>query len=86
MKFKKLSLIAISILFITNLYSQNEVKIGSQIWTASNLDVFTFRNGDSIPEAKTIEEWENATQKKSTAWCYYNNDPKNGSIYGKLYN
>ena len=20
------------------------------------------------------------------AWCYYNNDPKNGAIYGKLYN
>ncbi len=86
MKFKKLSLIAISILFITNLYSQNEVKIGSQIWTTSNLDVFTFQNGDSIPEAKTNEQWKNAFDNKKPAWCYYNNDPKNESIYGKLYN
>ena len=86
MKFKKLSLIAISILFITNLYSQNEVKIGSQIWTTSNLDVFTFQNGDSIPEAKTNEKWKNAFDNKKPAWCYYNNDPKNESIYGKLYN
>lgn len=86
MKFKKISLVTISILFITNVYSQNEVKIGSQIWTTSNLDVFTFQNGDSIPEAKTNEQWKNAFDNKKPAWCYYNNDPINESIYGKLYN
>ncbi len=86
MEFKRLSLLIFSILFITNIYSQKDIKIGNQIWTASNLNVSTFRNGDSIPEAKTIEEWETANQKKTPAWCYYNNDPTNGSIYGKLYN
>jgi uncharacterized protein (TIGR02145 family) len=51
-----------------------------------NLNVATFRNGDPIPEAKTKEEWEKAGQEGKPAWCYYENDPKNGAKYGKLYN
>jgi uncharacterized protein (TIGR02145 family) len=51
-----------------------------------NLNVSTFRNGDPIPEAKTNEEWEKAGKNKQPAWCYYDNDPKNGAKYGKLYN
>ena len=62
------------------------VKIGSQIWTTENLNVSTFRNGDPIPEAKTNEEWGKAGENKQPAWCYYDNDPKNGDKYGKLYN
>ena len=30
------------------------VKIGTQIWTAKNLDVFTYQNGDTITEVKNI--------------------------------
>jgi uncharacterized protein (TIGR02145 family) len=63
-----------------------EVKIGKQIWMAENLDVTHFRNGDPIPEAKTNEEWKKAGEKKQPAWCYYDNDPANGTKYGKLYN
>lgn len=63
-----------------------EIKIGTQIWSATNLDVSTFRNGDAIHEAKTAEEWKQAGTEKSPAWCYYNNDPANGTKYGKLYN
>ncbi len=63
-----------------------EVKIGNQIWMAKNLDVAHFRNGDPIPEAKTDKEWMNAAKKKQPAWCYYDNDAKNGKKYGKLYN
>jgi uncharacterized protein (TIGR02145 family) len=63
-----------------------EVTIGSQVWTSTNLDVSTFRNGDPIPEAKTMEEWEKAGKNKQPAWCYYDNDPSNGAKYGKLYN
>lgn len=45
-----------------------------------------FRNGDSIPEAKTNQEWVAAGEAKKPAWCYYNNDPANGPKFGKLYN
>jgi uncharacterized protein (TIGR02145 family) len=66
--------------------SVGTVKIGAQYWALANLNVNTFRNGDSIPEAKTNNEWVEAGQAGKPAWCYYNNDPKNGAKYGKLYN
>ncbi len=59
------------------------VRIGTQEWTVKNLDVSRYRNGDIIPEVKDPAKWANL---KTGAWCYYNNDPKNGAIYGKLYN
>jgi uncharacterized protein (TIGR02145 family) len=62
------------------------VRIGTQTWAVANLNVSTFRNGDSIPEAKTNKEWVAAGESGKPAWCYYNNDPKIGQIYGKLYN
>jgi uncharacterized protein (TIGR02145 family) len=66
-------------------YAQT-VTIGTQVWMTKNLDVDKFRNGDPIPEAKTDEEWYQATNNKEPVWCYYNNDPANGEKYGKLYN
>ena len=66
--------------------SFEEVTIGNQIWMTKNLNVDKFRNGDPILEAKTDEEWQKAGEKKQPAWCYYDNDPKNGEQYGKLYN
>ena len=71
---------------ITQTGSLKSVKIGTQIWMTENLNVSTFRNGDPISEAKTNEEWGKAEKEGKPAWCYYNNDPKNGSKYGKLYN
>lgn len=65
---------------------KDEVKIGEQIWMAKNLDVQRFRNGDSIPEAKTEAEWLKAFELSQPAWCFYENDTKNGERYGKLYN
>lgn len=62
------------------------VKIGSQVWIAENLNVSTFRNGDLIPEARTLEEWVKAGNKGQPVWCYYDNDPENGIKFGKLYN
>ena len=35
---------------------------------------------------KTAEERASAVRYDIAAWCYYDNDPKNGEIYGKLYN
>jgi uncharacterized protein (TIGR02145 family) len=62
------------------------VTIGSQAWALANLSVGTFRNGDTIPEAKSNEEWSKAGEKGQPAWCYYNNDPAMGKKYGRLYN
>lgn len=62
------------------------VKIGNQVWMAENLNVDLFRNGDPISEVKSNEEWERARKRGKPAWCYYNNNPKSGKKYGKLYN
>ena len=59
------------------------VKIRSQSWMAENLNVSTYRNGDSIPQIKSAAEW---SKLKSGAWCYYENKTENGIKYGKLYN
>lgn len=61
----------------------NLVQIGKQIWTAENLNVSKYRNGDEIPQVQSKIEWKKLT---SGAWCYYENKVKNGVIYGKLYN
>lgn len=62
------------------------VKIGNQTWMSENLNVSTFRNGDPIPEAKSIEEWKVACENKEPVWCFYDFDSKNESKYGRLYN
>lgn len=62
------------------------VILGTQKWAVANLDVSTFRNGDTIPEAKTNKDWVAAGDAGKPAWCYYNNDPAIGKKYGKLYN
>jgi uncharacterized protein (TIGR02145 family) len=59
------------------------IKIGYQEWMTKNLEVECYANGDSIPEVKNPDEWESL---KTGAWCYYDNDSKNGKIHGKLYN
>ncbi len=73
-------------LSFTSAQNFNFIKIGDHTWMTENLNVDKFRNGDSIPKVITEEEWENAAKEKKPAWCYYNNDPANGAIYGKLYN
>jgi uncharacterized protein (TIGR02145 family) len=59
------------------------VLIGEQRWSLTNLEVVTYNNGDPIPQVTDPNEWINLT---TGAWCYYNNDPANGAVYGKLYN
>ncbi len=66
--------------------TSNEVKIGNQTWSDKNLNVSVFNDGTKIIEAKTNEEWIKALENKTPAWCYYDNDIKNGEKYGKLYN
>jgi len=64
-----------------NLYTT--VIIGSQEWVSENLNVSKYNDGTIIPEVTDPTAWANLT---TGAWCYYNNDPVNGLIYGKLYN
>ena len=48
-----------------------------------NLDVTTYRNGDTIAYVTDPTAWGALT---TGAWCYYNNDPSTNATYGKLYN
>ena len=59
------------------------VTIGTQEWTAENLNVEHYRNGDVIPQVEDAAKWAKLT---SGAWCYYENKTINGPSYGKLYN
>ena len=59
---------------------KSEVIIGAQAWMAKNLEITTFRNGDTIPQAASDEAWRIAGENKQPAYCY------NGETYGKLYN
>ncbi|MEI6090297.1 MAG: FISUMP domain-containing protein [bacterium] len=60
-----------------------DVLICNQVWLGCNLDVDTYRDGTPIPEVTNRDEWVKLT---TGAWCYYENDPAMGAIYGKLYN
>jgi uncharacterized protein (TIGR02145 family) len=57
--------------------------ICSQKWMDKNLDVTTYRNGDTIAYVTDPTAWAALT---TGAWCYYNNDPSTNATYGKLYN
>ena len=61
----------------------NQILIGSQVWSDSNLNVSTYRNGDIIPQVTDQTAWNNLT---TGAWCYYLNDTGAEIYYGKLYN
>ena len=46
----------------------NSVTIGSQQWMTEYLDVVTFNNGDTIQQAKNINELKNAFINKIPSW------------------
>jgi len=46
-----------------------------------NLDVSNWRNGEAIPKVTTDEEWESAGENEEPTWCYYDNEPANGTKY-----
>lgn len=74
----------------TNSTSINEesdtVLIGDQVWMSHNLNTLVFKNGDTILQARSNEEWVNAAKNTNPAWCYASNEELNGKIYGRLYN
>jgi hypothetical protein len=58
------------------------VKIGNQEWMAENLNADRFRNGDKIPEARSLDEWDSVSANKQPFYCYFDNEPANGNKYG----
>ena len=58
------------------------IKIGNNIWFASNLKATRFSNGDKIPNIKEDETWK---KNNGPAYCVFNNDMKNYD-FGCLYN
>ena len=81
----KLYTLLFSVFFGFTTISQ-EIKIDSLIWMNKNLDVETFRNGDKIPEAKSLADWEKFSLTGTPCYSYYNVDPANGKTHGKIYN
>jgi len=67
--------------FLTGM--SQSVSIDKQQWMSKNLDVAFYRNGDPIPQVTDPTAWEGLT---TGAWCYYENDSKQGTKYAKLYN
>ncbi len=85
--FMKLYLLSILlVIFYSNSFAQNYVKIGKTYWADHNLSTSIFSNGDSIAHARNAEEWENYFKEKTPAYCSMNYNPKNDSLYGKVYN
>ncbi len=57
-----------------------------KIFNYKNIDDYKnilFLDCDIIPYVANNTAWANLT---TGAWCWYNNDPELGKIYGKLYN
>lgn len=71
----------------TNIYKS--VKIGKQEWMSQNLDVAFFRNGDSIKEVFSADEWDKAANEKIPAFIFYSRglvDNEQIECSGKFYN
>jgi len=59
------------------------VQIGTQCWMAENLKTSKYRDGTPIPNVQDGSRWSSLN---NGAWAYYNNEAKNNSTHGKLYN
>ncbi len=62
------------------------VYIGKQEWMAGNLDASVYWDGTTIPEARTIKEWQYYNEHKMGCYCKYDNEGCYATMYGKLYN
>lgn len=59
------------------------IKIGNQWWTAENLKVTHYRNGDAIPNVTDGSVWSTLT---TGSYCMYDNRADSADTYGYLYN
>ena len=67
-------------------FNIEEIQIGKQIWSISNLGLFTFRNGDAITEAKSEDEWHNLYNKKMPACAFLDYKKSKSKNEGLIYN
>ena len=61
----------------------NTVTIGSQVWMAENLKTTLYNNSTAITNVTDGTAW---TALLTPAYCWFNNDPANKTLYGALYN
>ena len=59
------------------------VKIGNQVWTVENLRTTKYNDGSAIPLVTNDTAWGKLT---TPGYCWYDNNIKNKSKYGALYN
>jgi len=74
---------------ILTIGSYKAIKIGEQIWMLENLNVKTFKNGDTITHLKRKDDsykWEYNNKNKTPFCCFYKDNAFFGKKYGKLYN
>jgi uncharacterized protein (TIGR02145 family) len=59
------------------------IAIGGQIWMAENLKTTKYKDGTAIPNITESNTWGSLT---TPAYCWYNNNAENSTVYGALYN
>jgi len=59
------------------------INIGTQVWMQQNLKTTHYNNGVAITNLTGNNQW---SDDKIGAYCFYNNDSTNKTIYGLLYN
>ncbi len=64
-------------------FMYHTVVIGNQTWLKENLKTTRYQDGTVIPLVSTLSVWMEAT---SGAYCSYENNNANVSLYGALYN
>jgi len=62
------------------------IMIGESIWSAENLNVEIYRNGDSIKKCASETEWDSANHQHIGAYIIFENNETYHKKYGKLYN
>lgn len=64
-----------------NIY--HTVTIGTQTWMVENLKTTKYNDGSHIPNVTDANEWETLA---TDAYSWYDNETKNKTLYGALYN
>lgn len=80
--------VLLSTAFTVPLFAQSypSVQIGDQVWMTRNLDVVRFRNGDPIPQANSLYEWNRAYETRRPAYCFEERPGGQMGPSGILYN